>query len=134
MGRSQGDISTGRRVAHGRPRQARIARRKSPLASPPDTGRRATRRGRGQIRRRLEASAPGGGDHEAWPRRRQKRREARDQTIRGSPRSGAHRYERRAHSLEDLRGAIAALEADLVRSRGTVRAVVEIDEEVGVYV
>ena len=35
-------------------------------------------------------------------------------------------------SLEDLRRAVAALEAHLVRSRGTVGSVVEVDEEVGV--
>ena len=78
---------------------------------------------------RWRESAHGAGGREASRMPPQTRREARDRTTRVSRRWEGRR---RARSLEDLRRAVAALEAHLVGSRGTVGSVVEVDEEVRV--
>jgi hypothetical protein len=54
-----------------------------------------------------------------------------DRATRSSPRRACRRCAR-TRSLEDLRGAIAALEAHLVSARGAVGALAEVDEEAGV--
>src|SRR3954447_7527597 len=56
-------------------------------------------------------------------------RPGRDRTPRPSPRPGTGR---RGRSLEDLRRAVAALKANLMRAGGTAGPVVEVDEEVRV--
>src|SRR5215218_4447163 len=47
----------------------------------------------------------------------------------GAPRPAPLRRARTARSLEDLRGAVAARQSDLVGARRPVRAVVEVHEE-----
>src|SRR6188472_4042540 len=66
--------------------------------------------------------------------RRRPAAEARVRARRWSPRPGSRRCGRRPErpSLEDLRGAVAALQAHLMRSRWTVRTIVEVDVEVAV--
>src|SRR3954447_12897544 len=76
-------------------------------------------------------SAPGASERGVSRTRPRTSGEAPGRATRLSPRRAFRRCAR-AGSLEDLRGAVAALEAHLVGAGGAGRAVVEVDEEVGV--
>jgi hypothetical protein len=120
-------------------RSGRRARRRcgAPRSRPARRFRLARPSGRPRVSRgrwvRWRESAARAGGREALPTPTQSPRGARDRGTRVSPRWGRLRRVRpESRSLEDLRGAVAALEAHLVGSRGPVGAVVEVDEEVGV--
>src|SRR3954452_1172305 len=76
-------------------------------------------------------SVTGVSERGVWRTRPRTSGEARGRATRSSPRWACRRCAR-AGSLEDLGGAVAALEAHLVGASGAGGAVVEVDEEIAV--